>query len=84
MSTRISIKTEPKDEFSSPSNNRFPSSSPMLATTDPRPAVKCAVLGDVLACTSADGGGDIRLIGGQLADTGGPGPGAVRTPYTTS
>ncbi|WP_225102540.1 XRE family transcriptional regulator [Streptomyces sp. CoH27] len=83
----ISIKMAPKDELSSPPNDRFPSSSPMFATTDPRAAEACAVVGDTLACTSPSGGGEINLIGGQLADIGAetsaPGPDAERAPYTT-
>ncbi|MGW0765980.1 DUF2690 domain-containing protein [Streptomyces sp. NPDC002676] len=67
----VSIKVEPKDELSSPPNDRFPSSSPMLATTDPRAAEACAVVGDTLACTSPGGGGEVSLIGGRQANAGG-------------
>ncbi|MEV5873318.1 DUF2690 domain-containing protein [Streptomyces sp. NPDC052101] len=83
----ITIRVEPKDELSAPPNDRFPSSSPMLATTDPQAAEACAVVGDTLACTSAGGGGEISLIGGRVPDadgeTGSPGPTAARTPHTT-
>lgn len=83
----VSIKVEPKDELSSPPNDRFPSSSPMLATMDPRAAEACAVVGDVLACASPGGGGEISLLGDQLANTvreaGNAWLGAARTPYTT-
>lgn len=51
----ISIKVEPKDEFSAPPSDRFPTSSPMLATMSPQAAEACGIVAEHLVCTSPGG-----------------------------
>jgi hypothetical protein len=51
----ISIKVKPKDELSDPPSDSFPTSSPMLAATNPQAAEACATVGENLACTGAGG-----------------------------
>ncbi|MFF0130328.1 DUF2690 domain-containing protein [Streptomyces mirabilis] len=48
----ISIRVEPKAEFSAPPSDRFPTSSPILATMTPQAAEACGIVGDHLVCTS--------------------------------